>query len=177
MDHPCFLIRNEPQNISNKRVAHINSTGQHQMGQVHEHCVCLLQLSCSCGCCGRHTNNMIFNQNEQLNISIERVAEDNTRWVRCTSIHIEYKNIVFASYHFSVPLVVEWYTFRCCGRYTNNMIFDQKWTIKYLRWKSLRWKSYSGQHQMGWVHYHPQSVLEHQNIVFDYYHFSVLLEH
>ena len=114
-------------------------------------------------CCGRHTNNMIFNQNEQVNISFERVAEDNTRWVRCTSIHIEYKNIVFASYHFSVPLVVEWYTFRCCGRYTNNMIFDQKWTIKYLRWKYLRWKKsyYSGQHQMGWVHYHPQSVLEH----------------
>ena len=34
--------------------------------------------------------NKIFNQSEPQNISFERVAEDNIRWVRCTNIHIEY---------------------------------------------------------------------------------------
>ena len=42
-------------------------------------------------CCGRKarhtTNDMIFDQNEQQNISFERVAEDNTRLVGYTSIH------------------------------------------------------------------------------------------
>ena len=38
---------------------------------------------------------------------IERVAQDNTKLVRYTSIHIEYKNIVFAFYNFSIPVVVE----------------------------------------------------------------------
>ena len=112
------------------------------MGWVHyhshrvlEHCVCLPQLFCSCGCgmkfislvwCGRHkNNNMIFDQKWIQNISFERVAEDNTRWVGCTSIHIECKNIVFASCTFSVLVVWKWNSFPCCGRHTNNMIFNQ----------------------------------------------------
>ena len=36
---------------------------------------------------GAYSKNMIFDQNEQQNISFERVEEDNTRWVGCTSIH------------------------------------------------------------------------------------------
>jgi hypothetical protein len=60
------------------------------------------------------------------NISNKRVAQDNTRWVRCTSIHIEYENIVIASYNFSVPVVAERNSFCWCGRHkNNNMIFDQ----------------------------------------------------
>ena len=31
---------------------------------------------------------------EQQNVSFERVAENNTKWVRCTSIHQVYQNIV-----------------------------------------------------------------------------------
>ena len=42
--------------------------------------------------------NMIFDQNEQQNISFERVAEDITGLVRCTTIQIVYWNIVFPSY-------------------------------------------------------------------------------
>ena len=56
-----------------------------------------------------HTKKMTFNQNEQHNILFQRVTEDNTRWVWCTSIHIVYKNIVFESYNFSVPVVAEWW--------------------------------------------------------------------
>ena len=41
------------------------------------------------------------------NISYERVVEDITKWVGCTNIHIVYYNIVFVSYHFSVPVVEE----------------------------------------------------------------------
>ena len=113
-------------------------TGQNQMGWVHlhpnsvlEYCVCLLQLFCPCGwgkksfCCWwcTHTKNKILIRNEQQNILFERVAQDNTRWVGCTNIHIVYYDIVFASYNFSAFVVAKWYVFCWCGRYTNNMIF------------------------------------------------------
>ena len=77
--------------------------------------------------CGRHkNNNMGFDQKWIQNISYKRDLEDNTRWFRCTTIHIEYKNIVFASYNFSVPVFAEWNSFCWCGRHkNNNMIFDQ----------------------------------------------------
>ena len=51
--------------------------------------------------------NKIFNQNELQNISFERVAEDSTKKAGCTNIQIVYKNMVFISYHFSVPMVEE----------------------------------------------------------------------
>ena len=35
---------------------------------------------------------------------------------------------MLASHHFFVHVVAEWNTFCCCGRHTNNMIFNQKWT-------------------------------------------------
>ena len=56
---------------------------------------------------GRHTNNKIFDQNEQQYLLFESVAENNIFWVGCTSSLIVYQNIVVASYHFFVPVVVE----------------------------------------------------------------------
>ena len=50
----------------------------------------LLNKLQSAGVVGRHKNNMIYEQNEQQNISFESVAEDNTFWAGCTSILIEY---------------------------------------------------------------------------------------
>ena len=95
--------------------------GQHQIGWVHnhphsvlEHCVCLLHLFYSCGWGEKDVlllfhaqNNKFFDQNEPQNISPDRVTEDNTRWFRCTNIHIVYWNIVFASYNFFVCMVEE----------------------------------------------------------------------
>ena len=49
----------------------------------------------------------------------------NASWVRRTSIHIVYWNIVFASFNFSFPVAVEKKTFCCYGRHTNNMILNK----------------------------------------------------
>ena len=77
---------------------------QYQMGQVPkypysvlEYCVCLLLLLSSVveewnlfHCC--RTKNMILDQkyNEQQHFSFEMVTDNNTRWIRCTNIHIVY---------------------------------------------------------------------------------------
>ena len=53
-------------------------------------------------------------RNEPQNISFERVPQDNTRWVRCTNNHIEYQNIVFAFFNFSVHVVEVINLFYCC---------------------------------------------------------------
>ena len=53
----------------------------------------------------RTQTNRFLTKNEPQNITFERVAEDNNRWVGCTNIHIENQNIVFASYNFSVPVL------------------------------------------------------------------------
>ena len=50
-------------------------------------------------------------------ISFEKVVEDNKKQVDCTSIYIVYKNIVYASHKFSVPVVEELSSLRCNGRH------------------------------------------------------------
>ena len=42
-----------------------------------------------------------------LGTQIKRVPQDNTRWVRCTSLCIVYQNIVFASYYIYLLMIVE----------------------------------------------------------------------
>ena len=80
---------------------------------------------------------MTFDQNEHHNILFERVAEDNTRWVWCISIHIVYKNIVFASYKLSVP-VVGYIPSRILDKYMDvdsiltGVKSVQNWTISYI---------------------------------------------
>jgi hypothetical protein len=63
------------------------------MSQVHkhphsvvDHCVCLLQLFYFCGF-GMKFILLMWKNNEQQIISFERVAQDNTRLVGCTSIY------------------------------------------------------------------------------------------
>ena len=73
-------------------------------------------------CCGRHkNNNMIFNQNEPQNISFERVAEDNTRWVRCTSIHYIY------NYKVHIMLRFLWRLWGCRATLTGFRLWRQGW--------------------------------------------------
>ena len=79
----------------------------------------------SAGVVGRHKNNMIYEKNELQNILFERVAEDNTKKAGCTNIQIVYKNMVFISYHFSIPMVEEWDSFHCCCVHKNYKILDK----------------------------------------------------
>ena len=95
-----------------------------------------LQKKNSFCCCGRHTNNKIFEQNEPQNISFESVARDNTFWVVCINIHILYQNIVLASYNFFVHVGAEKNCFaNVCGRHTqiNRFLIKMNHKISHLK--------------------------------------------
>ena len=56
---------------------------------------------------GMHTNNNIFEQNASRKFLFGMVATENFLLVGCSSLHIVYENMVFASYNFSVHVVEE----------------------------------------------------------------------